>query len=102
MAATPVIRQGGSLPFVFGRNGEDLAGWELVIYVKKYVGDANIFTRVVLPTGTLWTGYLTSAETALLSIPQDGYLLIGQMDNATTLEAQTEVIDFMVTVPSGF
>ena len=97
-----IIKQGESLPFLFDRGDNGIDGWTCTIYVKEKPSDADegIFTaRVVTPEGESWPGYLTTAETSVLTVLPKGaaYYLIGKLQNTTTLEEEIVTQRFRVT-----
>lgn len=89
------VRKGGSLPFVFDRDGESIDGWVCTIKVKKFPGDVASISRVIESVDLTWPGVLTSSETALLASGET--MLIGVITNASEDREQTPVIRFYVT-----
>lgn len=87
-----VVRQGGSLPFVFDRGDESIDGWICTINVKIFKNDSSQITRVITPVDDKWTGFLTSTETDALSLGM--YRLIGVLTDSTTNEEEQVVIRF--------
>ena len=79
-----LIRQGESFSFIFDLDGEETTGWTCTIYVKEYLTDTSLITRVIEADGTglSWSGYLTGTETA--SLPVGTYRLIGLLENSST------------------
>jgi len=83
------IAQGGDLPISFNRDGQSLDGWTATIYVKKHIKDDATIVRQLLvdPDNPLqWAGFLTSADTALLSIGL--WHVFANLNNASTGEAR--------------
>jgi hypothetical protein len=94
MAKPNTIQQGESFQFVFDRDDEDVTGWTCTIYVKRYPDDVASITRVIALTDSVWSGFLTEAETAALPVSQQ--MLIAKLENATTNEEEQKVIKFYV------
>lgn len=83
------IRNSGSLPFSFGRDGKSIDGWTATIYVKEFPSDAASITRVLVvdPNNPLvWTGFLTSAE--MLTLAPGDWHIYAKLANTTTGEAR--------------
>lgn len=91
---TPV-RQGESFDFSFGLDGESITDWVCTIEVKKFPGDTASISRVITPTGSVWSGFLTQAETSALAIGT--YRLIGVLTNSTMDEEQQIPVRFNIT-----
>lgn len=90
------IRQGESLPFLFDRGGLPIEGWACEVVVKEYPGDTALITGTVEPTGNVFEGNLTSAQTEPLP-PDTTYRLMGILTNATTDEEEQIESRFSVT-----
>lgn len=90
-----IVRQGESLPFKFDRGPESIDGWVCTIEVKKFPGDTSSLTRIIPAVGNAWPGFLTSAETALLS--NGLYRLIGVLTESITGEEEQVPIRFNIT-----
>lgn len=89
MAKATQISQGGSLPITFDRDGESIDGWTATIYVKQHINDDATIVRQleVDPDNPLqWSGLLTSADTALLSVGL--WHVFANLNNASTGEAR--------------
>lgn len=95
MSKISVVRQGEDFEFVFDLGGESIDGWVCTIEVKMFPSDTSSITRVIVPTGNAWEGFLTSSETALLAIGT--YRLIGVLTNSTTDEERQPIIRFNIT-----
>lgn len=95
---TPV-RKGESFPFSFdlvgGSDDNSIDDWVCTIEVKKFPGDTASISRVITPTGSVWSGFLTQAETSALAIGT--YRLIGVLTNSTTDEEQQIPVRFNIT-----
>ena len=91
-----IIQKGESLPFVFDRSGNSIAGWICTINVKQFQADSSQVTRVIVPDGTTWPGFLTSAETDALT-PNGLYRIIGLLTNSGTNEEEQVPIRFNLT-----
>ena len=94
MAKPDTIRQGESYDFSFDRDGESISGWICTIYVKRYPDDAASITRVITPTDSVWSGFLTETETAAMPVSQQ--VLIAKLTNATTNEEEVKTSKFYV------
>lgn len=94
MADPTVIRQGGSLPFVFDRDGESIDGWTCTINLMQFPGDTPTVSRVIAASGDTWPGFLTEAETTGLAIGH--WRLVGVLDKASTDEKEKPIIRFHV------
>lgn len=90
------VRKGGSLPFVFNRDGESIDGWTCTIKVKKFPGDAASVSRVIESVDNEWPGYLTSTETDALT-PNGEWMLFGEITNASEDREQTPIIRFSLS-----
>lgn len=92
--STPIriVRQGGSVPFVFDRDGESIDGWICTINVKIFKNDSSVITRVITEEDDTWPGFLTSTETDALALGM--YRLIGVLTNASTNEEEQVVLRF--------
>jgi len=95
MSAITVIRQGGSLPFIFDRDGEDITNFVCLIEVKQFPSDTAIISRIIEPVGNEWPGFLTSTETAALA--EGLYWLIAKITNSITDEERQIPERFNVT-----
>jgi len=85
MSAPTIIRQGGSLPFVFDRDGEDITDFVCEVSVKRFPDDTSFITpRIIPPVGKEWPGFLAQAETAPLAVGM--YFLIAKLTNSITDE----------------
>ncbi len=90
------VRKGGSLPFVFDRDGESVEGWVCTIYVKEFKSDASLITRIIpIDPNKQWSGYLTSTETESLAQPTL-YRLIAILVNSTTDEEEQVPVRFQL------
>lgn len=90
------IRKGGSLPFVFDRDGQSVDGWVCTIFVKEFKADTATITRVIaLDSNNQWSGYLTSAETDTLAAPTL-YRLIAILTHPTNSEEEQVPVRFQV------
>lgn len=87
------IQKGSSLPFTFDRAGESIDGWTCTIYVKQYPGDTATITRVITPTDSVWSGYLTGTETDTL-VEGTQYFLIGVLTHAVNDEEEKPPVKF--------
>lgn len=90
------LRAGESLPFAFDRGGLDITGWECLIVVKQYPGDAALISGTVTPTNGVWAGYLTSTQTAAFDTGKT-YRLMAILTNAETDEEEQIESRFSVT-----
>lgn len=89
-----IIRKGDSLPFDFDRGDEDIDGWICTIQVKRYPTDDPLIERVITPTDGVWSGILSSTDTAILEYGH--HFLIGKLEKAETNQAQEIPIRFHV------
>lgn len=89
------IRKGEHLPFSFDRGGETIEGWVCTISWKKFPADAAIASRVITPTDCVWSGFLTSTETAGLDTGL--YYLTAKLTNAADDEEEQPSVRFGVT-----
>jgi len=81
-----IIEAGQSLPFVFSR--DDPTGWTCTIKVLKNVGDTPSIERTItLDSNSLWSGHLTTTETAALAIGL--WRIQAVLTNSTEAELQT-------------
>lgn len=87
-----LIKKGESLPFAFDRGGATIVGWVCTIKATRYPGDTPAVDRVIVPTGSEWIGFLTSAETAALAAGL--WRLTGLLTNATTGERESVPVRF--------
>ncbi len=94
MGQINTIKQGESYKFEFNLNGQSIAGWVCTIYLKIFPDDTPILTRVISPTDSSWSGFLTQAETAGLAISH--HMLIGKLTNAMTDEEEQQINRFNV------
>jgi len=100
MSKIQSIRQGGSLPFVFDRGGEDTTGWVCTITVKQFPADSASISRVIesstdSDTGdSVWSGYLTSTETAALAVGH--WNLNASLVNADNDEEEAVPVRFQI------
>jgi len=84
MSKIAIIRKGGSLDFTFDLDGDSISGWVLVIKVKQYPDDTASVSRTIAGADDKWTGFLTSTETAALTVGH--WWLIAILTNSTTDE----------------
>lgn len=96
MGAIVPIRKSGSVPFVFDRGDESIEGWVCTIKVKQFDDDTALISRVITPADGVWSGFLTSTETAALTAGIT-YRLFGILTNATTDEAEQVETRFSLT-----
>lgn len=94
--AITIIRDGGDLPFVFDRDGEDITGFICTVTVKQFP-DVSLSTVVpdfeVEPVGNEWPGSLTPGQTTLLrdsslTVTTTPFYLTAKITNATTQESR--------------
>ncbi len=95
MTSIAIVRKGESLDFSFDLDGESVDGWVCTIQVRKFPGDAASISRVITPTGNVWSGFLTQTETTALAIGT--YRLIAVLTNSSTDEEDQQIIRFNVT-----
>ena len=98
VAKITVIQQGEQLPFIFDRDGESIDGWVCTIEVHEFPGDSVGFTARIIPpgpSGIAWPGFLTNAETVLLTTRL--YRLVGVLVNASTGQQEYPDVRFNVT-----
>lgn len=90
MAGIRVVRKGGSLPFSFDRGDESIDGWVCTIKVLQFKGDSPAINRVITPTKSVWSGFLTSAETDALtnSTKSSLWFVIAILTNSSTNEEE--------------
>ena len=97
-----IIRAGESLPFTFDLDGASIDGYVLTISVKQFGADVSAITpRIITPTGTTWTGFLTSTETASLTV-NTTYRLIGTAVKSSTGEEVQFIDDNRFTVTAAW
>ena len=85
MSAPTVIRQGGSLPFVFDRDGEDITDFVCEISVKRFPDDVSLIPpRIIPPVNDEWPGFLSQTETAPLAVGI--HFIIAKLTNSITDE----------------
>jgi len=83
LSAISTIRQGEDLEFVFDLDGEDITGWVCLIQVSQTPEDEfALISRIVLPKGRVWEGFLTQTETMDLEVGL--YSLTGFLTNLST------------------
>ena len=91
-----IIRQGGSLPFVFDRDGGDITDFVCEISVKQFPDDTSFITpRIIPPVNNEWPGILTQTETAPLAVGL--YMLIAKLTNSVTDEERQIIERFQVS-----
>lgn len=95
MSKIDIIQQGESLPFVFDRDGEDIAGYTCLIEVKMLPDDQAIISRVITPEEEQWKGFLTQTETMGLEVGL--YYLTAQLSNVGTDEEEQKPTRFQVS-----
>ncbi len=97
MASISIVRQGGSLPFEF-TPGDDQNTTDFIctIVVKQFAADSALLSRIIVPTNGVWSGFLTSTETAALSAGTT-YRLMGILTDSSTDEEDQIETRFSVT-----
>lgn len=90
MAKIFSVKIGGSVPFKFDRGTAAITDWALTIYVRQFPGGTDLITpRVIVPTSSVWSGFLTSTETSTFTVTgKTPNYLIAELVNATTDESE--------------
>ena len=102
MAKIKTIYSGESLPFCFDLDGDDISGWICTMIVKKFPADTATIERVIAAVGNAWPGFLTSTETAALTLnSKTPYILAGILTNASTGEEEQVPIRFSIAPSWG-
>lgn len=81
------ISAGESLEFTFALVDQEVEGWALDIVVRQFTDSPILIQRTIEPDAefhNVWSGFLTSTETAALDIVT--YRLIGFATNSNTDE----------------
>lgn len=99
MSKIDIIRQGESLVFSFDLGTTVITDYVCTIDVKQHVSDSSSVSRVITPTGNVWSGYLTSTETAALTPGM--WILNASMVNSVTDERVNIPVRFQVTPSMG-
>lgn len=96
-----VVRKGGSLPFVF-TPGKDQTTEDFVctIKVRQFASDSVLISRTITPENGVWSGFLTSTETAALAAATT-YRLFAILTNSSTDEEDQIQTRFQVTADWG-
>lgn len=91
-----IIRKGESLEFQFDRGDRPIDGWVCELQVRQFPDSTAEITRTIpLDDNMVWSGTLTSTETAALS-GSGIYRMVGVLTNATTGEQEQVVIRFQL------
>ena len=82
------VNKGDVADFVFSRGNESISGWVCTLKLKRFPADTALVSRVIAEEDGQWPGFLTTTETAALTVGVT-YFMMGVLTNATTGEKET-------------
>ncbi len=95
--------KGDVADFTFSRGDESISGWVCTLKVKQFPTDTSLITpRVIAEDNGRWPGFLTTTETAALTVGVT-YFLIAVLTETATGEKDTVDNDtrFSITADWG-